>query len=115
ALAPIKQIATDNGIKLDGIVAPSSSNEKVKALEEGPLTGLLVLENAASFAVSADPSVGCNLNLSQPTGSISPLQFTAFAVEGAQLPSTTSPLVPAFPAFAWGRQLMSVPSGFGIK
>ena len=105
-LAVVRDIAIQNGIDVS---APVRATESVRILDDGPLAGLEVIGSGARFAVSADPSVGCSLNLNQPTGSVSPLQFLAFSVEGGSIQAGITPLSPADPAFVWGRAYVTVP------
>ncbi|HEY4222549.1 MAG TPA: hypothetical protein VGO62_14440 [Myxococcota bacterium] len=111
-LDPVRTIAAENGIDIS---APSQSPQTADVLEEGALAGMEILSSADTFKVSADPSVGCSLNLNQPTGSISVLQFTGFSIEGGDIPSGLTPLKPATDnAFAWGRIKITTPGGSKI-
>lgn len=106
-LEPVRIIALEHGIDLS---APERQPEETALIEDGVLEGLEVISNAIGFGMTT-PSAGggCNINLSQPLGKISPLQFFAFSVEGGEIENATTGFA-ANPDFTWGRVTITAPT-----
>lgn len=100
ALEPVRIVAAENGIDLS---APVRTPEETKIIDEGALAGLEVISSSGVFGAAAPTGgSGCNVNISQPLGKISPLQFFAFSVDGGEIENNTNGF-PANPDFSWGR------------
>lgn len=105
-LEPVRLIALEHGIDLS---APDRAPEETALIEDGALAGLEVLSNAVGFGmVTPSGGGGCNINISQPLGKISPLQFFAFSVDGGEIDTATTGF-PANPDFTWGRVKITAP------
>jgi hypothetical protein len=105
-LEPVRRVALEHGIDLS---PPLRAPEETALIEEGALAGLEVLSNAIGFGmVTPSAGGGCNINISQPLGKISPLQFFAFSVDGGEIDTATTGFA-ANPDFTWGRTTITAP------